>query len=93
MNSTKVWWFSPQENAEHRLFNGAFRKSEKQEAVVLKVASDLGGLFNLLRLPKYMEVELIGIGTLGVLSNDTFAKRRYAEKLVEALEYLEEVAQ
>lgn len=96
----RVLQFNPQAsgnkaypNTAHKVFYGTFRKSNEQERITIKIASDLGGMFNLFSLSKDMIIELLGIGTLATLSNDVFAKRCYARKLVEALEFLEEVAQ
>lgn len=76
-------------NPHQRAYYEIFRETKYQEQITQKVSRDIGGIFQLLALPQDLEIELIGIGTLSFFQKDRIYKRHYAEKLAEALDYLD----
>lgn len=76
-------------NPQQRAYYELFRETKYQEQITQKVSRDIGGIFQLLALPQDLETELIGIGTLSFFQTDRRFKRNYAEKLAEALDYLD----
>ena len=97
MADLKVLKFAPKENKADKKYKNVYQKAyfelfqntSKQDLVINEISKDVGGLFNMINLPKGMMIELIGAGTMKVLYKDLVFKKKYAEMLTGILDYLE----